>query len=241
VSPNLNHGRFATLHAAPPAPPSYAAPLDPRDLLSNPDLAPPHLTRKAPPRTLPLLESGKSKKNVANILSKECYSRSAVEEFASLSPVEPAKTPAVEEAQSRTAGDIRDQIRNCLSRVRKRRITHHSTSTDASPLPDFSVGLHRLETLVTTGAASLPASDTGTRTPPRTAHAGTLTELHQSATLPEVELVSLVQEQLPAYKLRADAQAVAAEWPRVRRRAWDAAVTVSRALGWRGAVPCVAA
>ncbi|XP_063840224.1 trafficking kinesin-binding protein 1-like isoform X2 [Scylla paramamosain] len=126
------------------------------------------------------------------------------------SPRSPHKTSVIE-----TADEIKSRIRYCLQRARSR-------STSLSGLGSFEAGLYRLETLLDgkkeKDAASVDdfQSHQYSSLPPTTRHrptenvmpkykeAGTITDVCTGDNVAEVELISLVQEQIPCYKLRAD-------------------------------------
>ncbi|KAF2346611.1 hypothetical protein FHG87_022633, partial [Trinorchestia longiramus] len=225
----------------------YVCQVNPLDLHSHPDLGP---LRPSPPKSLPLVSSGpnKAKKNVENELSKESFAEKKV-----IADIYPEKKPeshtAVVEKESSLKNpqvpEVRQQIRECLDRVRSRRVvstTSEPCSSTSPPAPpagaaqtdssgtspeegqvrsaaSFAAGLYRLERLLRRGgAAAEPAlRDTNLQgrpqhnlTPAHTREVATITDVHQSEQLDEVELISLVQEQIPRYKLRADPAAAAA-------------------------------
>lgn len=110
----------------------------------------------------------------------------------------------------RAEGDIRNRISGCLARARSR-------GSSRSGLGSFEAGLYRLEALVSQGEADKGGSPpnrgrgpygregSGPALKPELRDTGTITDVCSGENLPEVEIISIVQEQIPCYKLRADA------------------------------------
>lgn len=117
LDPNINFGLYATLNIKDNAPvrpdDCYVSKVDPDDLLSHPDLGPPSLQRRSPPKSLPLIcpatvsSDTKSKKNVVNTLSKESYSRRVTEEPKVAVPEPPQKETV---PKSPANGEVRQQV-----------------------------------------------------------------------------------------------------------------------------------
>ncbi|XP_047737920.1 trafficking kinesin-binding protein 1 isoform X2 [Hyalella azteca] len=207
----------------------YVCHVDPADLLSNPDLGP---FRPSPPKTLPLAPS-KTKKNVENERSKESYAayKDSVADASPSKDQSPGQEVPKEASSSPT--EVRQQIRECLDRVRSRRTASSSEAPAATPAgvntptadssaphsddsqprsaASFAAGLYRLERLLRRGADAAPREPaTPGPTSLTSRDASTITDVHQSEHLAEVEIISLVQEQIPSYRLRADPAAAAA-------------------------------
>ncbi|XP_069943670.1 trafficking kinesin-binding protein 1-like isoform X4 [Cherax quadricarinatus] len=124
-----------------------------------------------------------------------------------LSPQSPLKQSAAGDTD-----EIKDRIRYCLQRARSR-------STSFGGLGSFEAGLYRLEGLLEDKNHASASSHLRQKTSPTSKQlpsghaaalmpkykdAGTLTDVCTGDNVAEVELISLVQEQIPRYILRAD-------------------------------------
>ncbi|XP_068220882.1 trafficking kinesin-binding protein 1 isoform X2 [Palaemon carinicauda] len=129
------------------------------------------------------------------------------------SPQSPVKTTA---SYSESNSEIKLRIRSCLNRARSR-------SASISGVGSFEAGLYRLEGLLEDDddfdPKSEPVSSSFHRSsgpsrarlehvkapmPKKYKNAGTITDVCTTENVAEVELISLVQEQIPRYILRAD-------------------------------------
>ncbi|XP_071546512.1 trafficking kinesin-binding protein 1 isoform X2 [Panulirus ornatus] len=131
----------------------------------------------------------------------------------------PPHSPQKSSPPAEESDEIKNRIRDCLKRARSR-------STSLSGLGSFEAGLYRLENILEDKKAarhilnddSLRSSNSFSSLPyskqhlpehvealmPKYRDAGTITDVCTGDNVAEVELISLVQEQIPRYILRAD-------------------------------------
>nr|XP_045615262.1 trafficking kinesin-binding protein 1-like isoform X5 [Procambarus clarkii] len=141
------------------------------------------------------------------------YHRSPVSSRAKPRTPTPPKSPLKQPASTDSTDEIKDRIRYCLQRARTR-------SSSLSGLGSFEAGLYRLEGLLEEKDSNATASnhphhpkssttkklqlEHAAALMPKYRDAGTITDVCTGENVAEVELISLVQEQIPRYKLRAD-------------------------------------
>lgn len=126
-------------------------------------------------------------------------------------PSTPPRSPQKQQPD-KSIDEIQDRIRHCLQRARSR-------SSSLCGLGSFEAGLYRLEGLLEGKKAHLGNISDGShsstehnlRSPghdiasmPKYRDTGTITDVCTGDNVAEVEIISLVQEQIPKYKLRAD-------------------------------------